>query len=123
VIADSIELVGRGYMFDAMVALAGCDKTIPGRRWVDPIECAEPRAVWRIDSAGAVSRTDVTIQDVLKRWEHIRREKLRMRIERDRKCRVSRSGGVRRAVHGEYDGDGAGIHWANANGFGQRARH
>jgi dihydroxy-acid dehydratase len=30
VIADSIELVGRGYMFDAMIALAGCDKTIPG---------------------------------------------------------------------------------------------
>jgi dihydroxy-acid dehydratase len=30
VIADSIELVGHGYMFDAMVALAGCDKTIPG---------------------------------------------------------------------------------------------
>ncbi len=29
VIADSIELVGHGYMFDAMVALAGCDKTIP----------------------------------------------------------------------------------------------
>ncbi len=28
-IADSIELVGQGYMFDAMVALAGCDKTIP----------------------------------------------------------------------------------------------
>jgi dihydroxy-acid dehydratase len=30
VIADSIELVGRGYMFDAVVALSGCDKTIPG---------------------------------------------------------------------------------------------
>ena len=30
VIADSIELVGRGHMFDAMVALVGCDKTIPG---------------------------------------------------------------------------------------------
>src|ERR1700693_4399808 len=29
VIADSIELVGLGYMFDAMIALAGCDKTIP----------------------------------------------------------------------------------------------
>jgi dihydroxy-acid dehydratase len=28
-IADSIELVGHGYMFDAMVALSGCDKTIP----------------------------------------------------------------------------------------------
>ncbi len=30
VIADSIELVGRGYMFDAVIALVGCDKTIPG---------------------------------------------------------------------------------------------
>src|ERR1700726_2149623 len=29
-IADSIELVGRGHMFDAMVALVACDKTIPG---------------------------------------------------------------------------------------------
>ncbi len=29
VIADSIELVGRGHMFDAVVALVGCDKTIP----------------------------------------------------------------------------------------------
>ncbi len=30
VIADSIELTGRGYQFDAVVALSGCDKTIPG---------------------------------------------------------------------------------------------
>src|SRR5438067_9364972 len=30
VIADSIELVGRGHMFDAIVALVGCDKKIPG---------------------------------------------------------------------------------------------
>lgn len=30
VIADSIELVGRGHMFDAVVALVGCDKTAPG---------------------------------------------------------------------------------------------
>src|SRR3954466_2733245 len=30
VIADSIELVSRGYQFDAVVALSGCDKTIPG---------------------------------------------------------------------------------------------
>lgn len=29
VIADSIELVGRGYMFDAVIAIVGCDKTIP----------------------------------------------------------------------------------------------
>ncbi len=30
VIADSIELVARGHMFDAVIALSGCDKTIPG---------------------------------------------------------------------------------------------
>ncbi len=30
VIADSIELAARGYQFDAVVALSGCDKTIPG---------------------------------------------------------------------------------------------
>jgi dihydroxy-acid dehydratase len=29
-IADSVELLGRGHMFDAMVCLVGCDKTIPG---------------------------------------------------------------------------------------------
>jgi dihydroxy-acid dehydratase len=28
-IADSIELVGRGHMFDAVIALVACDKTIP----------------------------------------------------------------------------------------------
>ncbi|HTD23174.1 MAG TPA: dihydroxy-acid dehydratase [Terriglobales bacterium] len=30
VIADSIELVARGNLFDGIVALSGCDKTIPG---------------------------------------------------------------------------------------------
>ncbi len=29
-IADSIELMGRGYFFDGIIAISGCDKTIPG---------------------------------------------------------------------------------------------
>ncbi|HMU27515.1 MAG TPA: dihydroxy-acid dehydratase [Solirubrobacterales bacterium] len=29
-VADSIELMARGYQFDAIIALAACDKTIPG---------------------------------------------------------------------------------------------
>src|SRR5713226_4270523 len=29
VIADSMELMGRAYLFDAMIALVACDKTIP----------------------------------------------------------------------------------------------
>src|SRR4051795_6152612 len=65
VIADSIELVGRGHMFDAVVALAACDKTIPG--------CA--MGLIRLDvpgfvlyggsiAPGRVEGRDVTIQDV-----------------------------------------------------------
>ncbi|MDX6715708.1 MAG: dihydroxy-acid dehydratase [Baekduia sp.] len=30
VIADSIELVARGHLFDGVIALSGCDKTLPG---------------------------------------------------------------------------------------------
>lgn len=30
IIADSIELVARGYLLDGLVAVSGCDKTIPG---------------------------------------------------------------------------------------------
>src|SRR5919204_381136 len=65
VIADSIELTGRGYMFDAMVCLVGCDKTIPGA----------VMALARLDvpgvvlyggsiAPGHVDGKDVTIQDV-----------------------------------------------------------
>jgi dihydroxy-acid dehydratase len=65
VIADSIELMGRGYLFDAMVVLVGCDKTIP----------AAAMALIRLDTPGVVlyggsiqpghfKGKDVTIQDV-----------------------------------------------------------
>ncbi len=30
VVADSVELVARGHLFDAVVCISGCDKTIPG---------------------------------------------------------------------------------------------
>jgi dihydroxy-acid dehydratase len=64
-IADSIELVARGHMFDAVVALSGCDKTIPG--------CV--MALARLDVPGVMlyggsiapgrwHGKDVTIQDV-----------------------------------------------------------
>jgi dihydroxy-acid dehydratase len=65
VIADSIELVGRGHLFDAVVALSGCDKTIPGT----------VMALARLDvpslmvyggsiAPGRFDGRDVTIQDV-----------------------------------------------------------
>lgn len=65
VIADSIELVARGNQFDALVALSGCDKTIPGT----------VMALARLDIPGVMlyggsiapghfEGKDVTIQDV-----------------------------------------------------------
>ena len=65
VIADSIELVARGNLFDALVVLVGCDKTIPGAAM----------ALARLDIPGLIlyggsiapgrfAGRDVTIQDV-----------------------------------------------------------
>ena len=65
VIADSIELVCRGQLFDAVVCVVGCDKTIP----------AAAMALARLDlpglilyggtiAAGSYRGKDVTIQDV-----------------------------------------------------------
>src|SRR5437870_7098509 len=65
VIADSIELLARGHLFDAVVALSGCDKTIPGT----------VMALARLDvpslmvyggsiAPGRFQGRDVTIQDV-----------------------------------------------------------
>ena len=65
VIADSIELVGRGYMFDAVIALAGCDKTIPGTA-MGLIRLNVPSLVLYGGSIapGQFRGHDVTIQDV-----------------------------------------------------------
>jgi dihydroxy-acid dehydratase len=65
VIADSIELVGRGHMFDAVICLVGCDKTAPGAAM----------ALARLDVPGIIlyggsiapgrfQGRDVTVQDV-----------------------------------------------------------
>jgi len=65
VIADSIELVGRGHMFDAMVALVACDKTIPGGGMA-LLRLNVPGILLYGGSiaAGHFKGHDVTIQDV-----------------------------------------------------------
>lgn len=64
-IADSIELVARGYMFDAVIALVGCDKTIPGAA-MGLIRLNVPGMVLYCGSIapGNFHGRDVTIQDV-----------------------------------------------------------
>src|SRR5258708_21105815 len=65
IIADSIELVGRGYLFDGMVALVGCDKTIPGAAMA-LIRLNIPSLILYGGSIapGRFEGRDVTIQDV-----------------------------------------------------------
>ena len=65
IIADSIELVGRGHMFDAMIVLVACDKTIPGGA-MGLIRLDIPGLVLYGGSIapGKFKGRDVTIQDV-----------------------------------------------------------
>lgn len=64
-IADSIELVGRGYMFDAMLAIVGCDKTLPGAA-MGLIRLNVPSMILYGGSIapGRLGARDLTIQDV-----------------------------------------------------------
>jgi dihydroxy-acid dehydratase len=65
VIADSIELVCRGHAFDAVIALSGCDKTIPGT--VMALARLDVPAVMLYGGSippGRFQGRDVTIQDV-----------------------------------------------------------
>jgi dihydroxy-acid dehydratase len=65
IIADSIELVGRGHCFDGVVALVGCDKTIPGAAMA-LLRLGVPGLVLYGGSiaAGRLDGKDITIQHV-----------------------------------------------------------
>jgi len=65
VIADSIELVARGYMFDGIVALVACDKTIPGAAMA-VLRLNVPSVILYGGTIlpGRYKGRDITIQDV-----------------------------------------------------------
>ena len=64
-IADSMELAGRGYMFDAMVALVACDKTIPaGAMALARLNVPSLLLYGGTIMPGRFQGQDVTIQDV-----------------------------------------------------------
>jgi dihydroxy-acid dehydratase len=122
VIADSIELVARGNQFDGIVALVGCDKTIPGAIM----------ALARLNIPGLVlyggsiapgsyHGHDVTIQDVYEAVGAHAQADERRGFVGDGKQRVSGSGRMRRAVHREHHGDGLRVSRAFSDGECQRA--
>ena len=114
VIADSIELAARGHMFDGLVCLVGCDKTIP----------AAAMALARLDIPGLVLYNgsiapgrfrgrDVTIQDVFEVvGAHAAGQVAPERGPRARERRLPGRRRLRRPVHRQHDVDGA-----------RRARH
>ena len=65
VIADSIELCARGYMFDGIVAMVACDKTIPGAAMA-LLRLNVPGVIFYGGSIlpGKRNGIDLTIQDV-----------------------------------------------------------
>lgn len=65
VIADSIELMARGHMFDGIVALVACDKTIPGAAMA-LLRLNIPSVILYGGSIlpGTYKGVDITIQDV-----------------------------------------------------------
>ncbi len=115
-IADRIELVARGHLFDGVIALSGCDKTIPGT----------VMALARLDVPGVMlyggsippgrfHGRDVTIQDVFEAvGAHAAGQDHRRGARGARGRRQPRRRRLRRPVHGQHDGHGLRGAWASA---------
>ena len=108
VVADSIELVTLGHLFDAVICLCACDKTIPGT----------VMALARLDVPGVMlyggsippghyQGRDITIMDV---FEAVGANAAGKITDQDL-ADIEAAGQpgrrrVRRPVHGQHDGDG-----------------
>ena len=113
VIADSIEVAMRGHCYDALVALAGCDKSLPGMMM----------AMCRLNVPslfiyggsilpGSFRGNPVTVQDVFEAvGRHSVGEMSGLGFSGVGERCVSIVGFLRSAVHGEHDGGGFGGDW------------
>ena len=120
VIADSIELVSRGHLFDAVIALSGCDKTIPGA----------VMALARLDVPSVMLYGGSIRPGTLPRQGRHHPGRLRGRRRarhgqddrrgpaRARERRQPRGRRLRRAVHRQHDGDGLRGHGHQPDGLG-----
>ena len=124
VIADSVELTMRGHCYDALVTLAGCDKSLPGMMMA-MLRLNVPSVFIYGGSIlpGRFKGKDVTVVRRLRgrrparRRHHDRRRPAR--ILELRRLPVGRV--LRRSVHGEHHGLRLRSHRAGAAEFGRRA--
>ena len=107
VIADSIELVARGHLFDGLVMLVACDKTNPGAAMARrPPRHPGDRLLHRLDRPRALPGPRRLGRRRLRADRRARgREDQRRRPPRARVGRLPGRGRVRRSVHRQHDVD------------------
>ena len=105
-IADSVELVMHAERFDALVGIAGCDKSEPGMLMA--MARLDLPAVYLYGGTilpGTYQGRDVTIQDVFEAvGAHAKGTDRRRRAPSARARRLPDHRIVRRDVHGQHDG-------------------
>ena len=123
VIADSVELVARGNLFDGLVAIAGCDKNMPGT----------VMALARLDipslmiyggsiAPGHLHGKDLTVQDVFEAQGSFAAGKIdaaELKAVEMNAC--PGAGRLRRTIYGQHHGHGMRISRHLANAFIRRA--
>ena len=124
VVADSIELVGRGHLFDAVVALAACDKTIPGAvMGLARLDVPSVLLYGGSIAPGRFKGHDVTIQDVFEAvGAHAAGKMTDEELTALEDVASPGAGACGGAVHRQHDGDGlrAARHLADGHRDGPR---
>ncbi len=107
VIADSVELTMRGHCYDALVGIAGCDKSLPGMMMA-MLRLNVPSVFLYGGSImpGQFHGKDVTVVDVFEGvGQHSARQDVRQpNCAELEKRRLSRRGRLRRPVHRQHHG-------------------
>ncbi len=105
-IADTVELTMRGHCYDALVGLAGCDKSLPGMMMA-MVRLNVPSVFIYGGSIlpGRLDGRDVTVQDVFEAvGEHQAGKMSDEALARLERGGLPLSGGLRRPVHRQHHG-------------------
>ncbi len=124
-IADSIELVARANYLDGVIALAACDKTMPGTIMA-LIRLNVPSLMLYGGSIapGNLRGKDLTVQDVFEAiGARAARQNQPGRIEGSRGRGLPWAGCMWRAVHRQHNGDPGRSHGYLPDGYGRRSGH
>ena len=124
VIADSVELTMRGHCYDAMVGLAGCDKSLPGMM-MSMVRLNVPSIFIYGGSIlpGTFKGRPVTVQDLFEAvGQHSIGEMSDEDLDELGTSRLSVRRCLRRAVHSQHYGNGLGSHRSGTAIFGRCSR-